>query len=427
VNSRTVIVLALAAVVLGLAAWMAGSRSGSDAPTGVGEPLVPGLVGHVNDVAAISIATRDAHFTVRKDGEIWKVTDRDGYPARYETVKKTLMGLAAMQTVDAKSSNPALYTKMGVEDPEQPDSSSALVTLLDASGKSLGAAIIGHNGSSASTIYARRASEPQSWLVKSDLYLERSIKQWLDADMWKLPSGRVKSVTAVHADGEQVAVSRASETETGWTLAGVPEGQQPKSSSIGRVLGAALENLSFENVAAAASKPLPDDDHVITTFQTFDGLQVVVTSGKEQPPAPAAGADGKTPAAPPAVWWAKFEVSAGPDANDTVKAEATKAMAQLAPWIYALPEYQATSLRKRMADMIQPVAATPAAPGAAAPGAAPPGTESGESDESGDEGDGDAAQVPVIAPPPEPAPEPADAAPPADKPKADAPKALAQR
>jgi hypothetical protein len=262
-----------------------------------------------------------------------------------------------MTTLEALSSNPERYGKMGVADPETKDADSALVTALDASGKALGAVIIGHNGSVASSLYARRAGEAQSWLVKSSLYLERNVARWLNTELWKLPSTRVKSVLVQHGDGEKVLVGKGAVADTDWALADVPEGQQVKSSSIGRVLAAALENLSFDNVAAAAKKPLPETERVTTTFDSFDGLHVVVTTAKEAAAEPEPAHEGEEPQHPTATWWAQIEVSAGPEATDAVKAEATADAARLAPWIFALPEYRASSLRKRMADMTQPIAA----------------------------------------------------------------------
>jgi hypothetical protein len=188
-------------------------------------------------------------------------------------------------------------------------------------------------------------------------------------------------VLTVHGDGEQVSVAKNAEADTDWVLAAVPVGQQPKSSSIGRVLAAALENVTFDSVAAAAKKPLPDEDRVTTTYQTFDGLQVVVTTAKESQPAPAPGPDGKPPEAPPAKYWATLAVSAGADATDAVKTEATTAAAQLSPWVFQLAEYRATTLRKRMADMIQPIPAPSAEKTPAEPGAAPQPAPDGDTDE----------------------------------------------
>ena len=126
-------------------------------------------------MASISVLGKDEHFTVRKDGGTWKVVEHGNFPANFELVKKTLVGLVAMKTKEAKTGNPDLYKKIGVEDPEQPGAESVLVTLLDANGQSLGAVILGHNGTLPSTLYARRPSEAQSWLVHGDLFAREAL------------------------------------------------------------------------------------------------------------------------------------------------------------------------------------------------------------------------------------------------------------
>ena len=172
-SPRTLVVLVLLAVLAGGVAWLAGDRPSGPSVPGLGEPLLPGLRERVNDVAALTVQAADGRFTARRGAEGWTLDESDGYPARFETVKKTLMGLAELRTLEAKTANPARHVELGLEDPEAPDATSALVTLLDAQGQSLGAVVLGRSGSAPQSLYARRASDAQCWLVKGSLYLER--------------------------------------------------------------------------------------------------------------------------------------------------------------------------------------------------------------------------------------------------------------
>jgi hypothetical protein len=380
VSSRTVVALVLVALLGGAAAWLAGGSRTTPAATGLDVPLIAGLSERVNDVGSISILSKDEHFTVRKDGGTWKVVEHGNYPASFELVKKTLMGLVDMKTLEAKTGNPDLYKKIGVEDPEQPGADSALVTLLDANGQSLGAVILGHNGTLPSTLYARRPSEAQSWLVHGNLFLEKRSSQWINKEGWKLPAERVKSVVTDHADGETLHSARDSEAEAAVTLRDVPEGMQPKSTSVGRMQQSALDPLPFDDVAAASSFTLPANDRCTTTFDTFDGLHVVVTSAVEDMASAPIPEGGETPK--PRIW-ATVQVSAAADASDAVKAEAEKAAAEVSPWVYALQEWRAGALRRRLNELVQPIPApkpgeTPAAP---AEGETPAAPEPGSSAE----------------------------------------------
>jgi hypothetical protein len=343
-------VLVLLAALAGGAAWLAGGDGAAPEAEGVGEPLLPGLKARVNDVAALSVLTTKERFTVRRsDAGTWSLDESDGYPVRFETVKKTLLALAGLRTVEPKTDNPSRYAELGVTDPESPESGSALVTVLDAQGQSLGAVILGNAGGARDTHYARRASEARSWLVRGNLVLDRTPAQWMDRQVFKLPSTRVQSVTIEHADGEKVMVSRAAESEPDWAVQAVPEGSEPKSSGIGRTCASALEYLNFDKVAAAGRQPVPEAERASAVLSTFDGISVNVTTGR----APAAEpAEGET--AVPGTVWASLQVTAGEDAAEALKAEAKAANDRLAAWVFALPEYAAGNLRKRMADLVQP-------------------------------------------------------------------------
>ncbi len=405
-SNRSVMVLVLLAVLAGGAAWLAGGPGESPSAEGRGEPLLPGLQERINDVAALSVLTASERFTVRRSAEgAWTVDESDGYPARFETVKKTLLALAGLKTVEPKTDNPTRYAELGVTDPETPESGSALVTLLDAQGQSLGAVILGNVGGARDTHYARRASEARSWLVRGSLVLDRTPAQWMDRQVFKLPSTRVQSVTVEHADGEKVMVARAAESEPDWAVQAVPEGSEPKSSGIGRTCASALEYLNFDKVASAGKQPVPEAERATAVLSTFDGLVVSVTTGR----APAAEpAEGETAA--PGTVWASLQVSAREDAAEAVQAEAKAANDKLAPWVFALPEYAAGNLRKRMADLVQPIAPDQPEEGA------PPGALDEEwtvpLEETGTEPDGEAP--PAAEPAPAGDAAPGDEAPPKD-------------
>jgi Domain of unknown function (DUF4340) len=407
VSSRTVFALVLLAVLGIGAAWLAGGKEAVAETPGVDAPLLPGLSDKLNDVGAVSILTKDGRFTVRKDGSTWKVVEHDDYPAKFETLKKTLVSLGNMTTLEAKTSNPDLYRRLGVDDPEQPDSDAVLITLLDGSGNSLGAVVLGKTGNQPGTLYARRASEAQSWLVHGELYLERKSTQWLDTEAFRLDGTRIQSVLTEHADGEKLLAARDTEADAVLAVRDPPEGKQPKSSNIARMQQSALEPLTFDDVVAAEKQPLPETERVVTTYETFDGLKVVITTAREEAPAeaepPADGAEPRTPRL-----WAKIEVSARDDAADTVKAEATAAAARVGPWVYALPDWKAGNLRKRMADMVMDI--PPPEPEATPAADAPPATE--------DEHAGHGHDAEPAPPPPTPPAEP----PPADAPSTDPPK-----
>lgn len=403
-SQRTLVVLVLLAVVAGGVAWMAGDKPSGPSVPGLGAALLPGLRERVNDVAAIAVQAADGRFTARRGAEGWTIDESDGYPAKFETVKKTLMGLSELRTLEAKTANPARHAELGLEDPEAPGSTSALVTLLDAQGQSLGAVILGRSGSAPQSLYARRASDAQCWLVKGGLYLERSANQWMDRVVHKLPASRVRTVTIEHADGERVQVAKAAESDPEWAVQDLPAGKVPLSSGIGRTCAAALEWLNFDQVAALESRPLPAEGRATATFETFDGLRVTVASARVEPAPPAEGAAEEP--APAATTWITVSVGASAEAGEAIQAEARAAQERLARWTFAVPEYAAGNLRKRLADLIkdeEPAEPPPAE--AETPAADGPPADAGAAPAPDDPAAHDhAAEPPAAEPPADPQP-----------------------
>jgi hypothetical protein len=80
--------------------------------------------------------------------------------------------------------------------------------------------------------------------------------------------------------------------------------------------------------------PLPETgvSHAVVT--SFDGLTVKVALFDQ---------DGKS--------WARFDVSG----SGAAEKEAATLNAKLAPWVYAIPDYKAKSLRTKLADVTAPL------------------------------------------------------------------------
>jgi hypothetical protein len=388
-----VTLLVLTAAV-GVAAAFALQKRGAEASDGPAPgPLFPGLSDRVNDVASLSVTTSEGKVSIQRDGDTWRVEERDGYPARFETVKTVLLGVADLQTLEPKTTRPELYGKLGLAEPTETGSDTAQLTLVDAGGSAMASVLVGHIGLQPNTLYVRRAGDSQTWLARGAIAPERQPTGWMDREVLKLPATRLQKVTIAQADGETVVVSREKAEDTTWTIQNVPDDSEPKSAGQGRTVAASLESLSFDDVAKAESKPLPADERATATFETFDGLRVVLTSGT---------ADKKV--------WIAVQAAATDAADETVKKEAETLNTRLAPWVFEIPEYRGANLRRRLADLIKPKAppVTPVAPDAApaegeTPPAPPAADEPGADPHAGhapEEPKVDAAVTPASSEPP---------------------------
>jgi hypothetical protein len=361
----------LLAVVLGGMAWKISSDKAPQTEV-TRSALSAGLLDKLNEVSRIELRGADNSTTLKRAKDQWTVANRDDFPAEPAAVKRLLLGLADLQIVEAKTSLPDSYARIGVADPGA-GSDSLGVELYGAKDDKLLALVVGHKreGGQQSQRYVRRAGEAQSYLVNGKVEASADPITWLDARIVDVDTARVRQVVITPADGARIAIAKRKPKDNFFELVDVPAGKVPRSKALVSSLGAVLLDLRFNSVAAAArfadAKPLRQ-----TTVETFDGLVTridefeaegktwarfdfaydaaivdaeavkdIAPAASEPPPVPGAeGAEGAKPAAEPA-------------AKESVDAEATRLKARNAAWVYELPDYKLRLLGKRLDDLVQ--------------------------------------------------------------------------
>lgn len=176
----------------------------------------------------------------RKDGA-WRVAQRDGWPADEGRISQTLFLLSQVRGSEAKTSNPSLYAKLGVEP----------VSLANAGGVELnlqGAGIehrllIGREHPRFDSHYVRVDGQAQSWLTDLPVAFDRNPAVWLDRRLVDLPLPRV---ARVRVGGDEVF--SLGHRDDRFRVDGVPSAAM-RDSYQGDALAGALDQLRFEDVA----------------------------------------------------------------------------------------------------------------------------------------------------------------------------------
>lgn len=347
------VVAALAVIAIVLA--VIGQRQ-SVPETSAGALLVPGLAESLNDIGRV-IVTRAGGETVATmvRGESgWSVAEKGGYAADLAKIRQALVSLSEARIVEEKTANPAFYDRLGVEAIET-DTATGIAVTIEAP-TAFPVLILGDEPNSA-TRYVRRADEQASFLIDRNPDVPSMTTQWLVTDIVDVRSARVKSVTIKHSDGEEIAISKASAAETNFTVADVPEGRELSYAGVANIIGNALRELKFDDVAPASAEPA--EPSAVTEFTTFDGLVVSVTStmagdeawltfaARAEPqaasePTPAADEPAQAPESAPSA----------AEASDPA-AEAAAINARVTGWRYRIPEHQHDQLTRRWADLLK--------------------------------------------------------------------------
>lgn len=364
-NAKTLTGLALAAaVVVGAAVYMR-SDSGSPAAVAADEALLPELADaqRVNEIAEVRVLRNSGSYTLKKAGDSWTIAEKGGYPVETSSVRKALLVLRDMKRLEKKTADASRHAQLDLADPKAEGSKAVQVELVDGSGKTLAAFIVGkqmeQKGSFESKqTYMRRAGEDQCWLVRGKAEFHEQAADWMDKKIVEVKRDRVAKVSIVHPDGETFDISRPSKDVADFALDGIPEGKEPTYAGAPGSVASALEWVNLEDVAPASSVDFAAGAGPKAVFTTFDGVVVTVAT-KDQ--------DGKS--------WAKFEVSyAAPTAPvgpapapkegeaapedpakiaEAAKLEAEKLQQKLGPWAYQISSYSRANFGKKKSEVLK--------------------------------------------------------------------------
>ena len=168
--------LAALAVVAAGGGWWFGARPmpGGVTATQTGGLAFPGLAPKLAQASRIEVTHQATTLVVARDGDRWGLADRGGYPVQGSKVRELTSGLAELRLVEPRTSDPAEYGRLGVDDATGKTATSNLLRMLDAAGNPLAALIVGHRrvrtqGDVPETIYVRRPGEAQAWLAEGRL------------------------------------------------------------------------------------------------------------------------------------------------------------------------------------------------------------------------------------------------------------------
>jgi hypothetical protein len=238
-RQRFVLLLIAALVVITGAVFLSSRR---DAPQEtVNAPLLPSLASDMAAVNAVLIrkGAPAPTLTVHKVGNQWTVAELQDYPADVSKLRTLLLSLRDAKTIEEKTSDPARYATLGVEDPSQPNAVGTEVTIVAPGSKK--SVIVGKSVLRRS--FVRRAGEARSYAVEPAISVESDARFWIDPHLIDLPSTEIQRIDVKPATGTSYSLHRlkieasaahalnASKATRGAPGNGVAESNGPGSSA----------------------------------------------------------------------------------------------------------------------------------------------------------------------------------------------------
>lgn len=335
---RTVGVLVGVGILALAGGWYFGTATTPTEQTTVpgGQLMFPDLAAKLKDATRVEITHQGKQTVIEKrsDGG-WGLASMHDYPVLETKLRGVLTGLTELRLAEPRTSDPAQFSRLGVDDPNGATSSADLLQVVDGSGKPILAVILGHRrvrgqANVPDEIYVRRPEENQAWLAEGSLQVDADPASWLDRDIMNIGHDRVASV----AVGDQALVFGRVDGKFALTQpADHPKLEDYKVDDVAR----ALEALTLQSVKADADAPGTEAGHAV--FTTDNGLAVTVRVFH---------ADKDV--------WARFAVAAS---SDKAKPEADKLNGRLAGWTYEIGSWKEKSLVPTMDDLKAPEPAKP--------------------------------------------------------------------
>lgn len=325
-NRKTVPVLG--AIIAGLLLMLLVLRS-NDGERISGQLLLPDFGPVANDTTSITIRGPEGSdaVTLHRVDEQWLVSSRDNYAADIGKLRQLVIALAEARILEEKTSDPALYEKLGVDDPD----SGGKGRRVTVSGADFEYAVILGNSTQGKYRYARDVAAAPSYLIDKDPSLPTTTDDWLLADLLDISAQRIKHVSIAHADGESIVIAKDTEEQTDFSVQDIPTGRELSYATVANGIGGALAGLKLESVRPEVAAPAT----TTTNFLTWDGLAItaeIVADGDES--------------------WIRFSAATS-DAESTVTDEVAAINRRLAGWQYQLPDYKKDLLVRHWNDLLK--------------------------------------------------------------------------
>jgi hypothetical protein len=248
------------------------------------EPAFPKLANAVNDVAKIEIKNAKGSFSITRDGDNWGMDQKEGYRVEFEKVKSAIVNLSQFKLIEKKTSDPDRYGRLEVDTPNSPESKGRDITLKDAEGNLLAAAVIGKLnpnlfGSGGAGTYIRREGDEASWLARGQVELGEEPNNWMVRQIVNYGQEKIKRTVIIHPDGKQFAIFKASEKDKNFVLENIPQGRKMKNPDEANPLGGVMWRMMFDDVKKADKQEWPDKPW-IAYYTAWDGFTVKIETAK---------------------------------------------------------------------------------------------------------------------------------------------------
>lgn len=323
------------AVLAGAALYQRAADSG---PSFEPQPVIPGLSDTINNVGQVMVETRDGsfHATRTEDGN-WVIPERGNFPANIQMVRSASVGMAELEAIEPRTSQPELFDRLGLGAPEDGGEATRVV-VYNRQGEVMGDVLVGNQQGISDPrglgrFYVRRTGENQTWLARGSMTVQPDVAAWLDKNIISIARDTIRSAAFTPPTGPAYTLTRETEEVTDYALDPIPEGRELSYPGVTYAPATALANFTFSDARPISEVDFSTAAQVVT--ETFDGLQVTTRIAEM---------DG--------AHWASLSAMSTGDAEQQMAADGINIAAH--GWAFEIPEFNAQSFLTTRDSLLAP-------------------------------------------------------------------------
>ncbi len=218
--------------------------------TRLNTPLIQGLV--TSNIDSIVLGSAEDIATLKKQGKIFVVKDKDNYPASMEKINNLITSVLDIRVNELFTSNPENHEDLEVTE----ENAQNVVKFLDKEGKLLVGVVVGKRERERNITYVRRLvqdeTESNKVYTSSNVpWLQTSAMSYIDKRLFKVENTDIARVSAGGLDG--MYRIKADENGKITVQKAIPEGKKLKGTDYENVF-TAVTNLEFDDVQKESDK-----------------------------------------------------------------------------------------------------------------------------------------------------------------------------
>ena len=296
-NRKQLIILLVLVIVVGGAGLILRQRQ-SASWEGANPTIGKKLLGDfpVNDVAHIAIKQGTNELNLVKKADLWRVRERNDYPANYSEISGFLVKVGDLKIVQSEKVGPSQLPKLALQ-AGQGTNSALVVDLKDQSDKTIRSLLLGKKHMKKSDRrpspygdmgdegwpdgrYVKVGTDAEVAVISDPLAnIEPKPEQWLNKDFFKVEKVRSIAVTFPQPTNSWKLTRETESAE--WKLADAKPTEQLDSSKASGVANP-LNSPSFTDVATGAKpEELGLDKPTVATVDTFDNITYTLKVGQK--------------------------------------------------------------------------------------------------------------------------------------------------